>query len=267
MEANSPKKRKLIGSVQRALDILNLFSMQKPELSLTEFAQEMKLTKSTVAGLVATLEENRVLARDPKSKKYRLGMKLLELGDIVRHQTQIQQVAFQYLETLRNWCDESVNLAVLDDGYVVYIERLFGSKMLGMRSEIGKRERAHSTALGKSILAMLPPGEVQAYVQRYGLPSITPHTITNQQIFIEELQRVRQDGYAVDNEENEVGGRCIAAPVMDYTGRPIAAISISIPLQRIPLEQIPVFGSQICETARKISDQLGFSAFPIEEQA
>lgn len=259
MKATLPKKRKLIGSVQRALEILNLFGLQKTELSLTEIAHAMQLTKSTVVGLIATLEENRYLARDAQSKKYRLGMKLLELGNIVRNHTQLQQVAYPYLETLRNHCDESVNLAVLDDGYVVYIERLFGSKTLGMRSEIGKRERAHSTALGKAMLAMLSSEAVERYLQHYGLPAVTPHTITDEKRFRQELARIRQNGYAVDNEENELGGRCIAAAVMDYSQQPVAAISLSIPLPRIPLEKIPEYGRLVSETAMHISRQLGYS--------
>lgn len=250
-------ERKLIGSVQKALNILDLFDAHKPELGTTEISQALAMPKSTAAGLVYTLEANGFLEQNQTNRKYRLGLKLVELTSKLLSQLDLRQVAFPHLETLRDLFNESVNMAILDGTEVVYIERLFGTSMLSMRSEIGKREPIHSTALGKAILSVSSRQVVDRYINQFGLPPITPNTITNTNKFLSELQVTRERGFALDNEENELGGRCVAAPIVDYSGRPVAAISISAPIQRLPEDQIPAFGSKVKQTAQAISRQLG----------
>jgi DNA-binding IclR family transcriptional regulator len=127
-----------------------------------------------------------------------------------------------------------------------------------MRSEVGRRAPAHSTALGKAIFACWPIAEVKAHVALQGLPEVTPHTITDPEKFFAELDRVREQGYAVDDEENEIGGRCIAVPVFDHMGKAIAAVSISAPTARLPLSDVPQAGAMVRETAKAISRGLGY---------
>ena len=146
-----PRPSKLIGSVERAFDILNLFDGRSPELGMTEIARALGLHKSTVASLIYTLEARGYLNQNPVTRKYRLGLKLVERASIVLSHVEIRQVALPHLQVLRDEFDESVNLAVLDGAYVVYVERLVGTRALGVRTEVGKLEPAHSTALGKAI--------------------------------------------------------------------------------------------------------------------
>jgi IclR family KDG regulon transcriptional repressor len=254
-----PRERKVIGSVQRAIDILDLFSIQTPELGTTEIARGMSLPKSTVAGLVSTLEQNGYLDQNPENRKYRLGFKLAERTGVFLELLDLRRIAAPTLEDLRDDCNESVNLAVRDEAYVVYIERMHGTSALGMRSEIGKRERIHSTALGKAILAYLPAEEMRRFVFQYPFEPVTPHTITNPAMFLEELNKTRQRGFALDDEENELGGRCVAAPIIDYLRKPIAALSISVPLQRLPEEKIDALGAKVLQAARQISQKIGAS--------
>lgn len=249
---------KKIGSVQRAIDILNLFDSQSPELGMTEIARALKLHKSTSASLVYTLEANGFLQQDPETKKFRLGLKLVERAFAMLDQVEIRRMAYPYLQALRDEWNETVNLAVLDGTDVVYIERMLGTKALGMRSEVGRRASAHSTALGKAILCCLPQKQVENYVGEYGLPRITAKTITSRKKFLADIAKARECGYAIDDEENEIGGRCIAAPIFDHTGKPIAAVSVSSPLARLPMSEVPKVGLRVCETAKAISRSLGY---------
>ncbi|MCI0476088.1 MAG: IclR family transcriptional regulator, partial [Anaerolineales bacterium] len=242
-----------IGAVQRAIDILNLFDAQAPELGTTEIARALGLHKSTAASLVSTLAANGFLNQNSNTRKYRLGLRLIERAFAMLDQFEIRQIAYPALQELRDQWNETVNLAILDGSDVVYIERMLGTKALGMRSEVGRRALAHSTALGKAILACLPIPQVQAFLDQYGMPEVTPKTITDPAKFLQELDQVREQGYAVDDEENEIGGRCIAVPIFDHTGNVIAAVSISAPTARLPMSDVPQAGAMVRETAKAIS--------------
>lgn len=247
-----------IGSVQRAIDILNLFDQQNPELGTTEIARALGLHKSTAASLVSTLAANGFLTQNPETRKYRLGLKLVERAFAMLDQIEIRRIAYPALQQLRDQWNETVNLAILDGPDVVYIERMLGTKALGMRSEVGRRERAHSTALGKAILSCYPIPQVREWISTYGLPSVTAKTITDPDQFLAELERVREQGYAVDDEENEIGGRCVGVPIFDHTGNVVAAVSISAPAARLPLDDVPQMGAMVRETAKTISRNLGY---------
>ena len=234
--------RKVIGSLQRAIDILDLFDTSAQELGTTEIARAMNLSKSTVAGLIYTLYKNRYLDQNPNNRKYRLGYKLAERTGVLLQQFDLRQTAAPILEKLRDECQESVNLAIRDGKYVIYIERMHGMNALGMRTEIGKREWLHSTALGKALLAHLPEKEIHKFTMECEFNSVTPQTITQPAVFLADLDATRQRGYAVDDQENELGGRCVAAAIKDYRNEPIAAVSISVPLQRLPIERLEMFG-------------------------
>jgi IclR family transcriptional regulator, KDG regulon repressor len=250
-------KRKIIGSVQRAIDILNLFDKVTSELGITEIARALDLPKSTAAGLIYTLEENGYLDQNPNTRKYRLGFKLAERTGILLSQFDLRKIATPILQDLRDNCNESVNLGIRDDNDIVYIERIHGHNMLGIRSEIGKRERIHSTALGKTIISTLPEAEIDLFLENYDFLPVTIKTITNRNKFLDELLITRQRGFALDDQENEIGGRCVAAPIFDLSGKAVAAISISVPFQRMPDSLIDHLGHQVLEAAQEISRQLG----------
>jgi IclR family transcriptional regulator, KDG regulon repressor len=257
MNHNSQTQRKIIGSVQRALDILNLFETQVVELGTSEIARSLDLPKSTIAGLVHTLVLNGYLSQRPETRKYHLGFKLVERAGVLLSQFDLRKVSAPVLTILRDEINESVNLALRDGGYVVYIERMHGMNMLGMRSEIGKRELAHSTALGKVMLAFSPEHVLNDFLKTHSFDPVTPHTIVDPADFLNELKQTCKRGYAVDNQENELGGRCVAAPIFDYTGQAIAAVSISVPLQRIPDHRIDPLGRRVKAAAAEISQRLG----------
>jgi IclR family KDG regulon transcriptional repressor len=254
------KNRKVIASVQHALDILNLFEGSKSELGNAEIAKLLDKDPGTVAGLIYTLRLNNYLDQNPANRKYRLGLKLAERAAVLLNQLDLRKIATPYLENLREWSGESINLAIRDHQEVVYIERLFGNHALGIRSELGKRAPLHSTALGKALLAYMEPQNAGAILAEYNFFPVTPHTVTNLQQFQDELVRTRAKGFALDEQENELGGRCLAAPVFNNNGVVVAAVSMSVPLQRLPEEKIQEYGKKIFETAGEISRKLGHFA-------
>lgn len=251
--------RKLIASVQRALDILDLFDSKHAELGNAEIARSLDLPVGTAAGLIYTLKLNGYLAQNPANRKYRLGFKLAERTRVLFDQLDLRRAALPYLEKLRESCNESVNLGLLDGDSVVYIERLHGHQSLGIRSEIGKHAPIHSTALGKVILAYQPPGNVERFLAGYKFEPVTRYTIRTAEAFQAELALTRQRGFGVDDEENEIGGRCVAAPIFDSSDLPVAAVSVSVPVQRLPADRVAEFGRMVQSTAAKISHDLGFS--------
>jgi IclR family KDG regulon transcriptional repressor len=266
MEQVQKKNRKIIASVQHALDILNLFDTSHPEMGNSEIANLLGMDPGTVAGLIHTLKLNNYLDQNPTNRKYRLGLKLAERTAVLMDQIDLRKIAAPFLEELRSWSGESTNLAICDHQEVAYIERLFGSHSLGIRSEIGKRAPLHSTALGKCMLAFLKPQEAQTILDNYKFFQVTPNTIIKNTDFLKELELVRKLGYALDNEENEIGGRCLAAPILNEYSLAVAAISISFPVQRLPLENIPEYGEKIKTAALEISRRIGFRSeiFPKE---
>ena len=224
------KEPRLIGSLQRAFDIIELFNHQTIELGITEIAKALDLHKSTASGLVYTLEANNYLEQNPDNRKYRLGLKFIERSSIVLGQLNIRQLAAPYLNHLRDWSQESVNLAIRDGNEVIYIERILSNQNLVFRNEIGKRALVHTTSLGKAILAQLPEGEAREILESYDLHSITEYTLTTVDALMDDLERSHERGFALDDQENEPGGRCVAAPIFNHLGVAVAAISISVPL-------------------------------------
>ncbi len=258
----APNPRRKIGAVQRAVDILNLFDSQSPELGTTEIAQSLGLHKSTVSSLVATLAANGYLDQNPSSRKYVLGLRLLERSAVLLGQMDIRRVARPFLDKLRDWRGESVNMGIRDGDDVVYIEQLPSTHSVGMREEIGKRAPLHSTALGKALIAWLPPADLQRIVKHCDLTPLTPRTITSTEEFLHELERTRERGYGLDDEEHSLGGRCVGAPIFDHMGQPVAALSVSTPVERIPMSQVPVVAEMVREVAKAISLRLGYVQRP-----
>jgi IclR family KDG regulon transcriptional repressor len=252
-----PNPRKPIASVQRALDILNLFNNGQVELGNTEIARQVNLPVGTASGLIYTLKINNYLDQNPINRKYRLGLKLAERASVLFDQLDLRKISEPYLAEIRDWCGESVNLAVRDGNEVVYIERMFGNHALGIRSELGRRGSLHSTSLGKAIISFLPDAERTALFSNYRFFPVTPFTITDKVLFEKELQIIKQRGYALDEQENELGGRCVGAPVFDRFGYPIAAISISVPIQRFPEEDVTKYGQKLVAAASVISQKMG----------
>lgn len=220
-----------IRSVQRVCDILDLVQANPDGLSLMAFAQATELPKSSVFRYLATLEGRGYVERNADGD-YRIGLALS--GD--RIDTVARRLLPQLMH-LRDTLGETVNLGLLDGTRVAYLEIVESRASIRNAPRAGEREVIHATALGKVLAAQMPESAVESILQQEGMARLTEHTITTVPEFMAELERVRGQGYAVDDEENEIGGRCIAVAVPRMT-LPVA-VSLSAPTSRLPREEVP----------------------------
>lgn len=253
------ERENVVKSVSRALDIIQLVGMKKGGLGVTEIAKQMDINKSSVYRILVTLAQYGYIEQDESTGLYKLGYKFLEISSKLLDSIDIRSEAGPFLQQLEDTTNEVIHLVVYDQGEVVYIEKLEGTETLRMHSKVGKRAPMHCTSVGKAILANLPSGMVHEIVERKGLPMHTKHTITDKDALFKELVQVKQNGYALDLEENENGISCIAAPIFDHLGKVVAAISISGPTIRMTEERLDQLKEQMLDVGSQISVRLGFS--------
>src|SRR5882724_2291520 len=219
--------------LDRAVVILDMLAAVREDLSLFELSERLDLHKSTIHRLLMVLERHRLVERRPESGKYGLGLKLFELGTRAFARLGLGERAHPHLERLAAEAGETAHLCVLEDGEVLYLEKVEPSRTIRVPSTVGRRNPAHCTAVGKALLAFLPEADLDRLIQGRGLPAHTPNTITTPALLRRELRAIRQRGYAVDDEEIEEGLRCIGAPVRDHSGRVVASMSIAGPAFRL----------------------------------
>ena len=258
----SPKKSSNVRAIEKGFDILDFLSKGKQSYSLREISGKLKIPKPTIHRLLSTLCGLGYAVQDPVSKDYRLGFRLVELGQAVLDRIDLRKESESLLKKLADSVQETVHLASLDDGQIVYldkVERFVNPLSLRMVSKIGMRNYAHSSALGKVLLAFLPKKDRNTILTKKGLPKRTKNTIVDLKELERNLMLIKSQGYAVDSEENEEGVRCVAAPIRNHRGKVIAGISISGPAVRITEERINTqLKSQVMETAIKITKKLGY---------
>jgi DNA-binding IclR family transcriptional regulator len=220
--------------LHKTLDILEAVKSRDAGFRLADLAREVELPKATVYRILTTLEGRGYLDRAADGS-YRIARKLFDLQRPVSVEQILNRVAQPVMERLVASCKETVNLGILDAGEVVVINTAESPQAVRMSSKIGNRRHLHSTALGKVFLAGLPEKEFLRLIRLKGLPKLTPHTLTLKAEVIAEIQRVAKQGYAMDNQENEMEGRCIGAPILGPDGRVVGALSISGPVFRMDM--------------------------------
>ena len=215
-----------VKSVMKALDILEQFSPSQPEMSLARMSKTMEMPKSTLLNLLKTLESEGYLLHDKDAQTYRLGYRALQLGYNVRSSMPIIQYAIPFMEDLLARTGETVYLTTHMNGQVLYLDGAYNSRRFGKYSITGKTLPLHCTGCGKAMLSHMSGQEVRAVIDRWGLKRFTPNTITDLSALTEELALSRERGYAIDNEEETLGVRCVATAIRNTQGRPVGAISI-----------------------------------------
>jgi IclR family acetate operon transcriptional repressor len=230
---NAADDRYRIRAVERALSLLRVFLEHDGDLSATEISKHINLDLSTAFRMLVTLQAQGFVEQDPTTGKYHLGVTCLELGSRFLRSNDIRKRALEAMDALRNEFGETVHLTVLDRNEVVYLEKVAGLHPIGfMSSRVGGRAPAYCTGVGKALLAYLPDEELRA---RYPSPTLTRYTdttITDVEMLRAELARVRVRGYAVYQEEHEIGVKCVAVPIFDHKGV-AAAMSVSGPVERM----------------------------------
>jgi len=252
-------EKKVIQSIDRALQVIELFSLEKPEWGVTEISKNLNIYKSNVYNILTTLVERGFVIKDSKTDKYKLGIKFFELGSVVIKNMDLRKIAHPHIEKLSKEFNETVHLGVLDKGRVISIEREESGQSLSPRIFIGKRAPLHCTAVGKAIMAYLSEDKVSLIIKEKGLEKYTENTITDREKLEKEFLKIRKQGYAVDNMEHEEGVRCVAGPIRDYTGKVIASMSVSGPAFRINGNNIPNIAKKVKEYCDCISEEMGYN--------
>ncbi len=249
------KKRRGILVLHKTLDILETVRESRSGLSLADLARALGLPKPTAYRIVATLEGRGYITRNPAGH-YQLTRKLFDLQQNESNEQQLLRAAQPVMEKLVESCRETVNLGVLDAGEVVVISTIESPQSIRMTSKVGNRRHLHSTALGKVLLCGLPEKEVQRLIRIQGLPRLTPRTLVTKPALAAELDQVRRQGYALDNEENEADGRCLGAPIVGTGSKIVAALSISAPVFRMDMTRVRSLSGELTDACRAISRSL-----------
>jgi IclR family acetate operon transcriptional repressor len=205
------------------------------------------------------LEAVGLLEREPRTQRYRLGLRMFEMGGIVLEQMSLWDEALPYLEGLVTASGETGHLAVLERGEAIYIEKVEARRALRIPSAMGRGYPAHATSLGKVLLSDLGEDDVRTILGAHGMASYTRTTTTDVDRLLAELADIREQGYAVDDEEYDEGLRCVGAPIRDHTGRVVAALGIGGPVTRVTPERVDELARLVIDAADGLSRRLGAS--------
>ncbi|GAA2343439.1 IclR family transcriptional regulator [Saccharopolyspora halophila] len=241
-------------SLERGLAVLS--ALADGPRTLDELAERLGVHKTTVMRLLRTLEAGRFVRRED-AHRYRLGSTVFDLAHRALEDLDVRDVARAHLQGLGERSGHTAHLAMLDEDQVVYIDKVDSVHPVRMYSRIGRRAPVHCTAVGKVLVADLPASRRQRLVQRIGYPRFTPNTIDSPERFRVELDRVHNQGYAVDRNEHEDFTHCVAAPIRNHRGEVVAAVSMSVPKVILPLSELFTWLDDLRATANAISAELG----------
>lgn len=247
-----------VQSVARALALLELLARENREMSLTEIAKASGRPKSTIHGLIATLRDHSYVDQSPETGRYRLGVRLFELGNMVARSWDIRSISLPAMRNLNGLLGEMVQLATEDKGQVLYLERLDSTHMMRIVSETGARLPMHCTGLGKALLAYKTPAEIKWILLKHGLSRMTANTITDREMLERELIKIRRQGYAVDDREIMDSLRCVAAPIYDRDGNVKYAVSVSGFANSMQGERFEMIIAELLRAADSISFAMGY---------
>jgi IclR family KDG regulon transcriptional repressor len=241
-----------VSSVRKALELLTSLTLAKPVWALSDLARELGIPKSTAHNLLRTLQSFDLIQQDPSDRRYRLGPRALELGIVFSRSTGILAQSRPVLQRLSQSSKETVKLGVLSVDQVLIVAAVESSHQLHTRGDSGTRWPLHSTSLGKAMLSVLPLDEAEALARSRGLQKFTGRTITSWPRLRAEFTLIRERGYALDLEENELGVHCIAAPFVDPLRGTIGAVSVSGPRTRLEEDTLLALAPDVTAAARAI---------------
>ncbi len=252
------ENRYQVQSVARAANLLNeIANHGAGGLSVTEIAERLGVAKSTALALARTLSAAGLLRGVDPGPRYVLGLNLLRLGDLVGQQTSIAELGLPTLRDLSTVTGMTSRLAMNEAGYPVFLERIDGEGSIRFHAPLGQREEPHATAAGKAILAHLPEVDVRLLIGEAGMARYTPKTLTDVESLLRELERVRSEGYAMDDEEEAEGVFCVGSAFFDHQGHCAGALSVTGLKVDLPLREVRQLGVTVREHADRVTSMLG----------
>ena len=258
MNISTDSSGRNIQSVSRALMIMELLSKCHNGEKLTVISQKLDLNKSTTHSLISTLEHMGYVQQDQETARYSLGLKLFELGQVVHANMDLRNIAMPFLRELALKFSETVHLAILSKDEIVYIDKVDTSRSIRIGSQIGGRNAAYCTGVGKVLLAGLSDNELSDTLATVKFEKLTANTIADKEELLKHLVNIRNNGFAMDQEEIEVGLTCVAAPIKNHRGKVIAGISVSGPSSRMQADVFDLMTKDVMDTALQISRRLGY---------
>lgn len=245
-----------VQSVDRALSILTCFELAKPELTLGEISAKTGLPKPTVFRLLSSLEAAKFVQRNPDNQHYMVGIRLFELGEIFQSTLAIEHIVTPHMQRITEKHDIVCNLGILDDGKVVYVASAEQGGPYRHAPILGFRHFIHCSALGKALVIDFPEEKIREIFNEWGMPSLSPHTLTTPDGFLDNLTKAREQGYTVDDQEGAVGILCLAVPIRNKAGDVVAAISVSGPSPKFSEEYKELILQDLLDTAFSVQRQL-----------
>jgi DNA-binding IclR family transcriptional regulator len=245
-------------AVERALTMLEAVAQEPGGLSNAEISRKLQIPKSSASYILRTLEKKAYLNRDLETGKYRVGLKILSLGRGALTGIDVREVAQPIMRHLTEKTKLTCHLAILDGPDAVYIEKVEAEGFIRMDTWVGRRMRVHATSVGKALAAHISQEQLEKILSNRGMERRTPKTITTLPRLLKDLEKVRAQGYAIDDEENNLGARCLGAPVFDQNGTIEAAVGLSGTTNQVNAHTIPRIVEALKDAARHISMQLGY---------
>lgn len=249
-----------VQTLDRAFDILELLATEKNGLGVTEIGNRIGLHKSTVHRLLTALGERGYVEKNMEYGTYQLGLKVVEISSIHLNSIELKTEAAPYLRKLAAESTQPVHLATLVGDEVIYIEKVETFNTIRMYSQIGRRVPIHCSAVGKALMIGLQDSEIEKMLHNRELQKYTEKTINDLENILQQVREARGRGWAIDDEEHEAGIRCIAAPIYDYRGKVIAAVSTSGPSHIIAREKDEEISQYVVRTAKEISKRMGYNS-------
>lgn len=252
------ERSNIVKSIVKALDILELLD-KKSELGITEVSENLELDKSTVHRLMSTLKEKGYVVQNTSNNKYLNSFKLFEMGNNVVEKLGLRRQAQPYLEHLARTTNETVNLAIMYDANIIYIDKIESSATIKVNLNVGKKLPAYCTGLGKAMIAFMPQKKIQEIMKDVEFVQYTDKTVADIDKLMEQLKEIKAQGYSIDDEEYVEGLKCVAAPIFNYSGDVIAAISVAVPKYRYDEGEKNIGYKKIIKnTAINLSKDLGY---------
>ncbi|MCQ6557477.1 IclR family transcriptional regulator [Paenibacillus mendelii] len=257
MDEKSKKGSYIVPAIDKSIAILNFLSLSGEGQTMSTIGKELNIAKTSVFSILHTLETHNFVRKDPDGL-YTLGLKLYSLGILSVRNIDSKAIFVPHMEVLRAETEFTVHMVAYDNGETVCLEKLEGPGSIRFLSYVGERKRLNTSACGKAIAAYLTEKELQIMFSK-GLNHLTPNSISTEPALREHLHEVRQSGYAIDDEEGEIGIRCIGAPIFMNDGIVYGGISVSTLKTNLPFQRIPHYAEKVLTAAKKISNELGYT--------
>ena len=245
-------------SVKKAIEVLESLAKEENGVGVSQLSRQLNLPKSTIYEILSAFKSVRFVEQNPEDKKYHLGLRIFELGNIVQSQLKLRKIAYPYLYNLSRKTNETTYLVVLEGNRIVYIDCAESTARLRAHPVFGDRIPLHCTGVGKAIMAFLLKEKINKIIHEDGLERFTENTITDPQLLKQKLKEIKKRGYAIDNMEHEEGICCVGAPIRNHQNEVFAAISVSGPSQRFDPPRIKTMAKLVMETAEEVSRKMGY---------